>query len=186
MRSFARHALPAALLAAAALARAPHARADEPTFGPNDVPTLFFIAKNLDKNRVDYGLRLDANCVPPNDDAIVPYWRLFEGSPPGRTKPLSLIDHVPYGIAEQKLLSKSASGAEYRVRLKQLSRPITIVTSKGSDGKCVAIPRARIGEGTAQLVSVFAQMKNVITPDYIDVFGKKLDTGAPVTERIKK
>jgi hypothetical protein len=186
MRTFARRSLLAALLAAAALAPAPHARADEPAFGPHDVPTLFFIAKNLDKNRVDYGIRLDASCVPPNDDAIVPYWRLFEGSPPGRTKPLSLIDHLPYGIAEQKLLSKSATGAEYRVRLKQLARPITVVTTKGADGKCVATARARIGEGTAQLVSVFAQMKSMITPDYIDVFGKKLDTGAPVSERIKK
>jgi hypothetical protein len=186
MPPLSRHAVPAALLAVAALAAAPHARADEPAFGPNDVPTLFFIAKNLDKNRVDYGIRLDASCAPQSDDAIVPYWRLFEGAPPGRTKPLSLIDHVPYGIAEQKLLSKSASGAEYRVRLKQLARPITIVTKKESDGKCSATARARIGDGTAQLVSVFAQMKSIITADYIDVFGKKLDDGSAVTERIKK
>jgi len=174
------------LVACAALSPAAPARAEEMTFGPHDIPTVFFIAKSNDKNRVDYGMRLDAACAPVNDDALVPYWREFEKAPPVRTHPLSLIDHIPYGVAEQRALSRSATGGEYSVRLKQFSRPIVITTKKDADGKCSATARSTINGAPAQFLSVFAKLASLVSVEYIDLFGKHLETGAPVTERIKK
>ena len=162
------------------------ARAAEMTFGPHDVPTVFFIAKSNDKNRVDYGIRLDAACAPASDDAIIPYWREFEKAPPVRTHPLSLIDHIPYGVAEQRVLSRTATGGEYAVKLKQFSRPIVITSKKEADGTCSATARATINGATAQLLSVYAKLLSIVSVDYIDVFGRSFETGAPVTERIKK
>jgi hypothetical protein len=156
------------------------------TFGPYDVPTVFFIAKSNDKNRVDYGIRLDAACAPVNDDAIIPYWREFEKAPPVRTHPLSLIDHIPYGVAEQRVIARSATSADYSVKLKQLSRPIVITTRKEADGKCSATARTTINGATALFLSVYAKLASLVSVDYIDVFGKNPDTGAAVTERIKK
>jgi Domain of unknown function (DUF4833) len=176
----------AALIGAAALAPGRPARAAEMTFGPNDVPTVFFIAKSDDRNRVDYGLRLDATCSPVNDDALVLYWREFEKSPPVRTHPLSLIDHIPYGVSEQRALSRSASGGAYTLKLKQLARPILITTRREADGKCSATAWSTIGGQKAQFLSVFAKLASAISVDYIDIFGKHPDTGAPLTERVKK
>jgi Domain of unknown function (DUF4833) len=176
----------AVLIACAALAPSRPARAAEMAFGPYDVPTVFFIAKSDDRNRVDYGIRLDATCSPVNDDALVFYWREFEKSPPVRTHPASLIDHIPYGVSDQRTISRSATGGEYSFKLKQLARQIVITTKKEADGKCSATARSTIAGQKAQLVSVFAKLASAISVDYIDIFGKHLETGAAVTERVKK
>ncbi len=171
---------------AAALSPAAPAQAAEITFGSHDIPTTFFISKSDDRNRVDYGMRLDASCAPYGEEAIFPYWRVFEGSPPVRTKELSLMDRIPYGISEQRALSRSATGSEYSLRLKQFERPIVIITKKEANGSCSAMARSTVNGSQAQLVSVFAKLAGFASVDYIDVFGKDLQSGAPVTERIKR
>ena len=55
----------------------------DPAWGPHDIQTVFFFSKSDDKNRVDYGLRLDANCRPVGEEPLFPYWREFESEPPG-------------------------------------------------------------------------------------------------------
>jgi hypothetical protein len=66
-------------------------------FGANDLPTLFFIAKSDDRNRVDYGMRLDSRCAPYGDEPVFPYWREFEPPPPVRTRSMGSV--VPSAMA---------------------------------------------------------------------------------------
>lgn len=181
-----RRAALGALLAGAILAPASPAQAGEISFGPHDVQTTFFINKSDDTNRVDYGMRLDATCTPVDDEAIFGYWRIFEKSPPVRTQGWSLIDRIPYGIAEQRRLPRTPNGAEYMLTLKQLTRPIVITTKLEADGRCTATARTRINGSTAQLLSVYVKLAGFAMVDYIDVLGRNLRTGAAITERIKK
>ena len=95
---------------------APAAKAAYPAFGPNDVPTAFFISKSDDHNRVDYWMRLDANCQPVNNDAVTPYWREFEKAPPVVTHSINFLDRMAYGISAQGVASRSATGADYAPR----------------------------------------------------------------------
>jgi hypothetical protein len=175
-----------AVVAGVTLAKAPPAHAAEVVFGPNDVPTVFFISKSDDKNRVDYGIRLDARCAPVDDDALIVYWREFEKAPPVRTHPLSMLEYIPYGIAEQHRVQRASSGGDYTLRLKQFGRPIVILTQKAPDGRCSAKARSTVNGAKAELLSVYAKLAGVLSVDYIDLFGKDLETGAPLTERIKK
>jgi hypothetical protein len=171
---------------AAVLAPAAPAQASEITFGSHDIQTTFFISKSDDRNRVDYAMRLDANCAPYGEEAVFAYWRVFEGSPPVRLKELSFMDKIPYGISEQRALSRTATGGEYSLRLKQFDRPIVITTKKEANGSCSAITRSTINGSQVQLISVFAQLAGFASVDYIDVLGKNLQSGAAVSERIKK
>jgi hypothetical protein len=168
------------------LAAAAGARAEEVHFSPWDVQTVFYISKSDDRNRVDYAIRLDADCMPFGDAPVFPYWREFENSPPVRTHPISFVERVPYGISAQGLNKKNANGADFYVRLRQLDRVIGIATRKEADGKCSATPRATIGGIVAQLLSVFAKLAGPFSVDYIDVHGKDFASGAPIDERIKK
>jgi hypothetical protein len=163
------------------------ARADAMQFGANDVETVFFISKSDDHNRVDYGIRLTSHCAPVNDDAVFPYWREFENSPPVRTHSLGMLEYVPYGFSEQRLVHRTLTGGEQLVRLKQLARPILVVTKKEADGHCTAVARARVGgvEG-AVLTSVYAKLAGLTSVDYIDIHGKNPQTGADLTERVTK
>ena len=90
------------------------AGAGAPSFGANDLETLFFVAKSDDKNRVDYGMRLDKHCAPVGDEPVFPYWREFEPPPPVRTKPMSGFSKMGYGISTQKVLKRSAAGSSTR------------------------------------------------------------------------
>ena len=59
----------ALLVFAVVMATSGDARASAVSFGPNDVPTVFFINKSDDHNRVDYGIRLNEHCAPTGDEA---------------------------------------------------------------------------------------------------------------------
>jgi hypothetical protein len=61
-----------------------------------------------------------------------------------------------------------------------------ITTKREADGKCSATARSTIAGQKAQLVSVFAKLASAISVDYIDIFGKHPETGAAITERVKK
>jgi hypothetical protein len=169
---------------AAALAPAAPAQASEITFGSHDVQTTFFISKSDDRNRVDYGMRLDAACAPYGEEAVFPYWRVFEKSPV-QTQQLSMMDRIPYGISEQHAISRTPTGGEYFLRLKQFDRPIVISTKKQPSGACSVVTRTAINGTQAQLVSVYAKLGGIASVDYIDVFGKNLVSGESFSERIK-
>jgi hypothetical protein len=165
---------------------APAAKAAYPAFGANDVPTVFFISKSDDHNRVDYWLRLDKNCQPPNDDAITPYWREFEKAPPVVTHSINFLDRMAYGIAAQGVASRTATGAEYALRLKAVSRPIGISTRRDANGKCVAVVRTTIGGVTAELLSIYAKLASPLSVEYIDIKGRDFRSGKPIVERMKR
>ncbi len=186
MTALSRHALLAAAIGFGLLAAPAPARADEIRVGPHDVATVFFISKSDDHNRVEYGIRLDADCMPVGNSAIFPYWRDFEHAPPVRTYGLSFLDKIPYGISDQGLVTKTPTSADYFVRLKQFDRTIAILTKKEADGTCSATPRAKIGGGVAQLVSVYAKLAGPFSVDYIDIHGKDFATGAAIVERVNK
>jgi hypothetical protein len=157
----------------------------EPSFSTFDVPTVFFINKSDDKNRVDYGMRLDEQCRPRSDEAVFPYWREFEQAPPVRTHPLKSIEYMAYGISAQKRVRSTADGAEYLVRLKQLDRPVVIFTRKGANGGCEATARTTIANvDRAELRSVFVRLGGLLSVRYVEITGRDPRTGGPLTEHI--
>lgn len=61
-----------ALVAVALTTLTSRAPASELRFGANDLQTLFFISKSDDRNRVDYGMRLDSRCAPYGEEPVFP------------------------------------------------------------------------------------------------------------------
>ncbi len=164
------------------------ARADEPHFGPHDISTTFFISKSDDHNRVDYGMRLGPHCSAVNNDAVFPYWREFEHSPPVRTHALGMFEYFAYGLSEQRQLRHNDSSGAYLVRLKQFGkRPIWIDTKLEPDGHCSALARCMIaGVKFAQLLSIYVKLSGPLSVEYVVVRGKNLETGQLIEERLTK
>jgi len=175
---------PARLLALAALPLLfpGSAFGDEPEFGPQDIPTVFFIDKSDDHNRVDYGMRLDAACSPAAESPVFPYWREFENAPPVRTHGLKWVEFFAYGVAEQRVLRRKPSGGQVTMRLRPLARDIFITSWRDLEGRCRAAVYTRIANiSGAELLSVHvtlgAQMQ-------VDLHGRDPITGNPVDERL--
>jgi Domain of unknown function (DUF4833) len=186
-RGGARAALGAFLVAG--VSRATPVSAEEPKIYRFDVPTVFYISKSDDHNRVDYGIHLDEQCIPTSNDAMFLYWREFEHAPPVRVHTLGTFEFIPYGISEQRMVRKTPTGAVYFLRLRQFKQtPVEIVTSKGADGRCTTQATTKVNGRPAELYFVFVKLgPTIITPsvDYVDVHGRDLETGQEVTERIR-
>lgn len=126
---------------------------------------------------------MHSDCVP-RVNAVFPYWHEFE--PQERTHALGVLEDRVYGISDQQLVSRSANGAQYAIKLRQLDRPITVKTAARGDGRCVAIAHARIdGIEDAELTDAYAQLDGIASVDYIELHGRDPTTGVHVAERIK-
>lgn len=162
------------------------ARAGIPTFGAQDIQTVFFIDKTDDKNRVDYGLRLDAACAPVGKAPLFPYWREFEKAPPVRIHDLGWWEYVIYGVSDQRVVGRSEQGVLLRIQLRRLARPIEITVSKDPDGHCQTQAKTVIaGVADAELISVHATLSKIVKKVlYIDVLGRRSNGGEPISERM--
>jgi hypothetical protein len=156
----------------------------EGRFGPHDVRTLFVIGKNTDRNEVQFGIRLDADCVPVGDEPVYPYWRQFEKGP-DVTEDLNFLDKTGYGIKNQKVEQRSASGSKVVMRLRAASdRSIAIYVRK-EDKACVAEPLAFIQGTSARLQRIHVQLSGPLSVSYIELRGVRVDNKQPITERAK-
>ena|SRR5450432_1000887 len=162
--------------------------ADEPHFSAHDIPTVFYISKSDDHNRVDYGMRLGDRCAASTNDAVFPYWREFEHAPPIRTHPLGTFEYFAYGISDQHALRGGPAAGQYVIKLKQFGqRPIWISTTREADGRCSALARCAIaGVRFAQLFSIYVKLSGPLSVEYVVVKGKDLETGKLLEERLKK
>jgi hypothetical protein len=163
------------------------AHGEQPYFGAHDVPTVFYISKSDDHNRVDYGMRLGDQCTALNNDAVFPYWREFEHAPPVRTHPLGTFEYFAYGISDQHAVRGATSG-QYVIKLKQFGqRPIWITTKREADGHCSVLARCAIaGVRFAELFSIYVKLSGPLSVEYVVVKGKDLETGKLIEERLKK
>jgi hypothetical protein len=160
------------------------ALAADPSFGPHDLRTLFYISKSDDKNRVDYGMRLTAECTPAKKDAVFPYWHEFEHSPPV-THSLGFFEYNAYGVSRQIETRRKPTGTEYQVELKPVDRPIWVTVTKEADGSCKALVRTPIaGIRYAELLSIYVKLAGPMSVSYIVVKGRDLATGRLIEERI--
>ncbi|APR79274.1 Hypothetical protein A7982_04621 [Minicystis rosea] len=165
----------------AALAPTAHA---EGRFGPHDIRTMFVIGKNLDRNEVQYGIRLDKDCVPIGDEPVYAYWRQYEKGPEV-TEDLNFLDRTGYGIKDQKVEQRAATGSKVMMRLRATSdRSIGIYIRKEGE-KCVADPMTYIAGTAAQLQRIHVQLSGPLSIQYIDIRGLRADNKQPINERAK-
>jgi len=183
MSRLARRAVGPAL---ALIALAVPSDAAEIPFGPFDVPTVFFITSDAG-DRVDYGVRLDARCAPPKDDAVFPYWRHFDPDGKTSTHPLTAFELIPYGISEQRVTRRTQTGGTHVLRLRQFDKiPIVILTRQ--DGpRCAGEARTLANGRPIRLASIHVQVSRkglLPSVDWVDVHGRDLETGVDVTARL--
>jgi hypothetical protein len=166
--------------AIAALAPA-SAEAEESRFGRYDIQTLFAIGKNVDRNEVQYGIRLDQDCVPYGDAPVYGYWRQYEQGP-SVTENLNMLDRTVYGIKNQTVVKRGADESKVLMTLRSTDRPIAVVTHK-RDGKCVAETYAHINGISALLHTVFVHVAGFLSVDWIEIRGTA--SGRPIIEHVK-
>ena len=173
----------AALLLLALGSCATAAKADPPR--PGGVVPVFSIAKSENKNQVQYVVRLDDRCVPVGPSPVSAYWRMLEQGP-AQTAPILAREVDAYGLSSQVVLGGDSNGGQVRAVLKALpSRPLTIDTSRGSDGKCRALATVSIAGAPAHLSDVYVH-QTWDGVDYLLLQGWSMDGSHVVREKIAR
>lgn len=173
--------LGACLLACAMLSVAVAASAAV-RFGQHDVRTVFYISKSDDRNRVDYGVRLDEHCQPVGGQPIYAYWHRFE---PGQRRigELNGMDRRAYGIQRQSVRSRSSRGSWIEMRIASVpDRRILVLARSDQDG-CTAHAQVRLDGGDAILDRIHVQLGGPMSVDYVTIHGRDSATGQRITER---
>jgi hypothetical protein len=145
---------------------------------------VFSIAKSENKNQVQYVVQVDDGCALVGPAPVSAYWKMLE-SGPTQTAPLLSKEQRAYGLASQQIVAATASGGQVRVILKALpGRPLTIATSRGSDGVCRALATGTVAGSPAHLFSVYVHLK-WDGVDYLLLQGWSMDGSHVVRETIK-
>lgn len=154
-----------------------------PSIGAHDVPTIFYVAKSDDRNRVDYGVHLDASCSPVGAEPLYAYWRRFEPGQP-LLGDLNMFDATAYGIARQQVSVRSATGSWIELGLAALpSRRLLVLVQPVGD-HCVAAVQTTIRGQEAVLDHVFVQLDGPMRVREVVLRGEVRMTGQPITERL--
>jgi len=174
----------APLLLAALALRATTASADQPPPAERVVP-VFTIAKSENKNQVQYVVHLDDRCAPVGPAPVSAYWRMLE-SGPTQTAPILPREVRAYGLESQAVVASTADGGQVRAALKALpNRPVTIETSRGSDGQCRALATVPIAGTPAHVFNVYVHLKwDGI--DYLLLQGWSMDGSHVVRETLRR
>jgi uncharacterized protein DUF4833 len=148
-----------------------------------EVP-LFVIQRSKNKNEVHYQLTVDDRCHIATDKPVDAVWKLLEDSPE-KTKPLTAVDRLAYGVVHQKVAENWVTFQvkpleERRVKATALSHPDTQT--------CAPVVQVEMQGQWVSLERIYVQTEEgLFKPKvlYVDLFGKSVGASPqPVTERL--
>jgi hypothetical protein len=159
------------------------AGAQQAQAGDRLVP-IFSIAKSENQNQVQYVVRVDDGCSPVGRAPVSAYWRMLANGPT-QISPLLSREVRAYGLASQVILERQMIGGQIRAVLKALpDRPLTVATSRGSDGACHALATVVIAGARAHLFNVYVHLR-WYGVDYVLLQGWSMDGTHVLREKLK-
>lgn len=161
------------------------AAADTVAFGPNDVRSLFYVAKSENQNQVHYGLRVDADCRPVGKSPVFAYWRRLRKGV-RYDEPLLSPGTRLYGASDDQKVSVAKTGGQVKMYVKALKRlPISVAVDK-SNGTCKSSSLVTLKGDAAQLSYAYLQLGRLgLTVKYVDVIGYRVRDGAKVVQQFE-
>jgi hypothetical protein len=161
------------------------ARADEPVPSSAVVP-VFTISKSSNRNLVQYGVRVDAQCAPVGTPPLFAYWKMLEIGP-GATAPLLEREMRAYGIGTERVLPAGGGAGQVRIVLKALpERTILVETSRRPGGGCLALATTTIAGTPAHLFDVYVRLNWLSEVDYLLLEGWSMDGKSVLRETLKR
>jgi len=152
---------------------------------------LFVIQRSKNSNEVQYQLHVNDHCQIVSDHPVDAFWQLREVSPE-KTEPLSDLEHMAYGVANQKVaehwVSFDLAVLEHFRALEQRSITATVRYDPHT-ATCTHSVQTTINGQVATLERIYVQAdERLVRPKvrYIDVVGKSAASRpTPVKERIE-
>lgn len=147
---------------------------------PKTKKQLFYLQRNANSNTIAYDLNLQANGDINSDKPIDVYWMRYTGNRNGLREELSWAQKTfGFGYSSQKIKNQEV----FNVKL--VAYKDRNVNLKKINGHWVATMKINNQEAQLTHIYVYADESGMM-PDvqHIDIYGKDLNTGIDVKERI--
>jgi hypothetical protein len=163
---------------------APRLSADEGVvILPDDVRSVFFIARSQNKNQVHYGIHLDARCDPVGSQPVFGYWRMLERR--GEIEPILGLEAPAYGLADVQRIERRADATTIGIKLRAFPERPLVITVKRNGGHCEATATTAIAGSEARLRWIYVKLRWPFGIGHVLVRGWSNDDGHPVEELIE-
>jgi hypothetical protein len=149
--------------------------------GPDDVRSVFFIARNKNKNQVHYGVHLDAKCDPVGPEPVFGYWQMLERR--GEIEAMLGMEKPAYGLAESQRVERHGDSTTIGIRLRAFPERPLLVTVKRSHGRCEASATTAIAGFESRLHWIYVKLRWPFGIGQVLVRGSA--DGRPVEELIE-
>jgi Domain of unknown function (DUF4833) len=150
---------------------------------PDDVRSVFFIARSQNKNQVHYGVHVDAACEPLGTQPVFAYWRMLERR--GELEPILGLEQPAYGLHESQRIERHGDTTTIGIKLRAFpERPLSVVV-KRTNGKCEAAAIAAIAGADARLHWIYVKIRWPFGIGQVLVHGSANDDGRQVEELIE-
>jgi hypothetical protein len=147
------------------------------------VQSIFFIAKNENKNQVHYALVVDAACRPVGTHPVYGYWRDFEKGPKA-VSPMLEHEQPAYGLGEPRYVRATPTGGQVRINLRGFPERPLIIDSFRQGSNCVTRTTTTILKQAALLTSIYVDIGFLFSVNYAILRGVRVADGAVVQEKI--
>lgn len=162
-------------------AAAPRTARADVDFGEHDIRTIFYISKSDDRNRVDYGIHLDATCQPVGPTPLYAYWHRFEPGQPTIGE-LNGMDERAYGITRQHVRTAAPNGVWLEMHLRGFpEQRFLILVQRNGGGQCLARAMIPIESRDAYLDHIHVTL-GFVGVDRVTLHGRDTRNGDELTE----
>jgi hypothetical protein len=146
--------------------------------------SVIFLTKNTNHNQVHYGVHVDEQCRPLEDEPVYAYWRMLEEGPDGRAE-LSFWEEPGYGVRQPKHIERSpeeAGGDSLELVIRGVpERVIQLKTTITEEG-CVARAFTSINGNDALLDRIDIHVSGWATVHKVEIHGVSATDGLAVSE----
>lgn len=142
------------------------------------------IRKSENRNRVEYAIRLDAECRPSGRSPVYGYWRMLERGP-GVRESISVLERMAYGIASQRTRFE-VPGTRVDLVLRALRERAITVRVASSEGRCSARATTIVEGVECSLDDVYVAQSGPMSVDHVELRGRSLTGGSLHVERLSR
>ena len=154
--------------------------------GADDLPvrpldSVVFLTKNTNNNQVHYGVNVDKQCRPAEEDPVYAYWRMLEKGPDERDG-LKFWEQPGYGVRQPEKVDLNTDSGSLALVIRGVPDHKIRLETFTSDRGCRARAITGISGEEAILLRIDIEVSGWATVHKVEIHGISLSSGLEVSE----
>lgn len=143
--------------------------------------SVVFLTKNTNNNQVHYGVNVDRQCRPSEEDPVYAYWRMLEEGPDAQDE-LKFWEQPGYGVRQPEEVERNTDSGSLALVIRGVPDHKIRLETFTSDRGCRARAITSISGEEAILLRIDIEVSGWATVHKVEIHGTSLSSGLEVSE----